>query len=164
MDYLQGKVQKQIQRTENLLLLILISAMTAMVWVQIVSRVSGRSIPWSEEMSRYLLVWLVFFGSAVGVRTKSHIGAEFLAAGLNTKWKRILVLFQRTVFLGFFVLLAYYSIPFILMQRRFGQTAETLQIPMFLITAIIPVSCLLASYHLVLQIIVQILSFKNPSD
>jgi len=164
MNGLPGKIGNRISQTENVFSLILICLMTLLVWLQILSRVSGRSIQWSEEMSRYLLVWMVFFGSAVGVRTKSHIGASFLVAALKGKKKLSLILFQNIVFLSFFSLLGYYSIPFIQMQKRFGQTAETLPIPMYMITAIVPVSCILALYHLFGEIIALVRALRAPLD
>ena len=36
------------------------------------------SIAWSEELSRFLGVWLVFFGATLAVKEESHLGIDFL--------------------------------------------------------------------------------------
>ena len=47
--------------------------------LQVVARYVVRvSIPWTEEISRYLLVLLTFTGAAVAVRDKQHIAITFL--------------------------------------------------------------------------------------
>jgi TRAP-type C4-dicarboxylate transport system permease small subunit len=122
--------------------------MTFLVWLQILSRVTGYSIQWSEEVTRYLFVWMVFLGSAAGIRTRSHIGAEFIAAALDEKKRCYLTLFQDIVFLLFLLLTVYYSVPFIRMQFEFEQFADTLAIPMYLITAIIPMAFTIGVVHI----------------
>lgn len=152
-----------LSRTENICLFLLISAMTLLVWLQILSRVTGYSIQWSEEVTRYLFVWMVFLGSAVGIRTKSHIGAEFIAASLGPAKRCYLVLFQDFVFLLFLLLTIYYSIPFIRMQFEFGQFADTLTIPMYLITAIIPVAFIIGVVHIISSIRNTFRQLRTPS-
>ncbi len=41
---------------EEYLLMIMMAAMAIIVFIQVVFRVIGSSLPWSEEMSRYLAV------------------------------------------------------------------------------------------------------------
>jgi TRAP-type C4-dicarboxylate transport system permease small subunit len=36
----------------------LVFAMFLVVMVQVISRVLGSSVPWTEEISRYLLIWI----------------------------------------------------------------------------------------------------------
>jgi TRAP-type transport system small permease protein len=48
---------------------------------------SGISI--SEEMSRWLFVWLTFLGGIVALREHAHLGTEILVARLNATGKKI---------------------------------------------------------------------------
>ena len=63
------------------LLIILLSGMALMVFVNVVLRYafnSGLNI--SDEMSRYFFVWLTFIGAVVTFREYGHLGVETLVA------------------------------------------------------------------------------------
>ena len=54
-----------------------LAVMSVVIFWQVVCRyVLKSSLPWSEELSRYLLVWTSFIGGAYGVRLGAHIGVE----------------------------------------------------------------------------------------
>ena len=78
---------KRIDRAINGLLGIAVIAtlavMSAGVFAQVVFRLVHASIPWSEELSKYLLIWCTFLGSALGVRKGSLVGLE-LNTGIST--------------------------------------------------------------------------------
>ena len=41
-------------------------------------------ISWAEELSLYLIVWIVFVGGSVAVRTRGHIAIDLLPRGALT--------------------------------------------------------------------------------
>lgn len=51
---------------------------------------SGISV--SEEMSRWLFVWLTFLGGIVALREHAHLGTEILVSKLNATGKKICLL------------------------------------------------------------------------
>ena len=55
----------------------LLAVMVVVVFLQVIFRFIIRSsLPWSEELSRYVMVWIVFLGASIGIKRKSHIGVE----------------------------------------------------------------------------------------
>ncbi len=59
----------------------LLAVMVVVVFLQVIFRfVIRSSLPWSEELARYLMVWIVFLGASIGVKRKSHIGVEAVVA------------------------------------------------------------------------------------
>ncbi|MBP1930143.1 TRAP transporter small permease [Ammoniphilus resinae] len=61
------------------LLAIMLAIMTIVIFAQVFCRyVLGDSLLWSEELSRYIMVWGVFIGSALAVRYHSLISLEVL--------------------------------------------------------------------------------------
>jgi TRAP-type C4-dicarboxylate transport system permease small subunit len=51
----------------------------AITFGQVVLRYGfGRPLTWSEEVSRYLFVWVVFVGAGVAARQNGHIALDFL--------------------------------------------------------------------------------------
>ena len=157
-------MHKKILKAEKIFCLVLSCLMLFFVWLQIFTRAGGFSLRWSEELSRYILVWMVFVGSAAGISTSDHIGSSFFIDKLKGRKKSIALLIQNLFFLAFFLFFGYYSLPFIMMQQRFGQTSETMPIPMYLITIIIPITCILSAYHIVHIIVTLMKDIKKPSE
>lgn len=60
------------------IVMIMLSVMSVIVFAQVVFRIVHLSIPWSEELSKYLLIWSTFMGAALCVRKGSLVGLEFL--------------------------------------------------------------------------------------
>mgnify|MGYP003608844836 FL=1 len=52
-------------------------AMTLVIFLQVIFRYFLlQSLSWSEEVARYLFVWLTFLGASVVARSRSHITVE----------------------------------------------------------------------------------------
>ncbi len=77
----------------------------------VIYQVAARWIPfvpralWTEEISRFLLVWVIFLGGAIGVRERTHFVLEILtphrSSLLNGIWE-FSVLALELVFCGIF--------------------------------------------------------------
>ena len=72
------------------LLILLLSAMALMVFVNVIMRYGFNSgINVSEELSRYFFVWLTFIGAVVAFREHSHLGIETLVMFLSRRGRII---------------------------------------------------------------------------
>lgn len=71
--------------------------------------VLNSSLLWSEELSIYLLVWVVFLGSAWVMRSWSHIGVPTLINACPPPVRAGLLIFSRLVTAVFIVLVIYYG-------------------------------------------------------
>lgn len=59
---------------EEVLLVIMLAVMTVLIFVQVVSRyVFNSSITWTEELARYMFVWLSWIGISLAAREGQHI-------------------------------------------------------------------------------------------
>ncbi|UHS59165.1 TRAP transporter small permease [Agrobacterium vaccinii] len=82
----------------ELLLILLLSGMAIMVFVNVVMRYgfnSGLNV--SEEMSRYFFVWLTFIGAVVAFREHSHLGIETLVMFLSRRGRIICMVLSNLV-------------------------------------------------------------------
>lgn len=68
---------------------ILMGAMTVVVFMQVVCRLTSGSLPWSEEIARYMMVYMVYLGASVGIKMQNHIAIEFVVGLLPSKPKAI---------------------------------------------------------------------------
>jgi TRAP-type C4-dicarboxylate transport system permease small subunit len=67
-----------------------LAAMVVLVFGNVVLRYGFNSgISVSEELSRWLFVWLTFMGGVVGLREHAHLGTDMLVGNLGPLGKKI---------------------------------------------------------------------------
>lgn len=87
-----GRLDDAVGAVEILLLGVLMVAITATVLAQVVSRyILHDPLIWTDEVSRYLLVWISLVGAAASVRLGSHYGMSVLVERLPVGMQRPLV-------------------------------------------------------------------------
>lgn len=67
-----------VSRIVRAILGLLFFAMLALVMGQIVSRMFSISMPWTEELSRLVFIYLIYFGAAVAFHERSMITIDTL--------------------------------------------------------------------------------------
>ncbi len=128
----------------------------AIVMLEIVGRgVFGVSYLWSEEMSRYSLIWLTYFGAAAAVRTNSHIRITALTAILPKGAQRWLELMICALALIFTTYVAFYGLRYVEGTAMLGlmSSDSNIPIPIWVFHAIIPVGFGLMSLRLIERMI-----------
>ncbi len=96
-------------------------------------------ISWAEELSLYLVVWMVFVGSSVAVRTRGHIAIDLLALTLSPANRRRLILAVGALVLIFLGVFGYFSGEHTLRVRASGQLTPVMLAPMWLTYLAMPV-------------------------
>lgn len=72
------------------LLVVLLAAMVVLVFGNVFMRYALNSgITESEELSRWLFVWMTFLGAIVAMREHAHLGSDMLVSRLGPLGKRI---------------------------------------------------------------------------
>lgn len=81
------------KRLNDLLNIIIVSSLALMailVFGNVVLRYAFNSgIMWSEEMSRFLFVWLCFLGAVGALKDNAHLGVDMLVKRLSPGKKRL---------------------------------------------------------------------------
>jgi len=128
---------------EDWLAFVLFWSLAFIVFLQFFSRyVLNDSFAWTEEIARYGLMWLTFIGGAVVTRRKSHIAVALLANVLSP-WpaRRSLLALIDFITLGFFWLLAYFSVTIV--ERMHYQRMTVFDLPMSLVYGGVALGCFL---------------------
>lgn len=130
-----------------------LAIMTVLVFVQVVMRyVFSNSLSWSEELARYIFLWLSWVGASYAVRERSHFRVEMFAnmiKGTNRKWFELFVLLVWFVFSLF---MAFVGTQLVLFLVETGQTSAAMDMPMSWVYASVPVGCALMTIRLVAEI------------
>ena len=120
--------------------------MTLVVAVQVFFRyVLNQSLFWSEELARFLLVWLSFLGASVAYRRKVHPGIDVLTSRIPDIPRKLCVIIVHVVSLIFFLVLIFYGCRFAYFVRL--QISPALYVPKWVIFSIVPVSGLVFLIH-----------------
>ena len=89
-------------------------------------------ISWAEELTLYIMVWIVFVGSSVAIRTRGHIAIDLLPLVLSPAGRRRLAIFIAVTVLAFLAVFFHYSLQHTLRVRASGQVTPVMQAPMWL--------------------------------
>jgi C4-dicarboxylate transporter DctQ subunit len=127
------KVMKVLDRIEELILIILMFVMTVSIIIQVFSRtVLNISPSWTEELARYILVWITFVGASLGVKRGAHMGVEaftMLFPKNIAKYVKLITALVCAVFTG---LVCVNSISILKLQISTGQVSAAMQLPMWI--------------------------------
>jgi TRAP-type transport system small permease protein len=89
-----------LQRVINAAMAISIAGMAILVFGNVVLRyVFNSGITWSEEMSRYLFVWLIFFGAIGALKDKDHLKVDIIIEKLPPMGKKIAFILSNVLML-----------------------------------------------------------------
>jgi len=132
-------------------LVVLSSLIFVVVFLQVVFRyVLRQPLFWSEELPRYLLIWMSFLAAALAQKQDAHINITLCLAPLSTRARQVLKILTDAVILAFLWVLVYSGGLVTSITAHHRSTA--LQLPMGLVYAALPVGAALMSLYLVLQI------------
>jgi TRAP-type C4-dicarboxylate transport system permease small subunit len=138
------KNQHSFWKVIDALLFLEVGGMLVIVMLQVISRLMGASLPWTEEMTRNLFVWTVFFGMAVGFRNAEHARVTFFINYFPKTLKKVQTILYFISSILFFIIVAYLGARMSLRQFMNGESAPATGLPMFLVTLPISMCSLLA--------------------
>lgn len=131
---------------DEVLVFLIFWGMALVVFLQFFSRyVLNSSAAWTEEIARYLLMWVTFIGASVVTRRGTHISVEILSQSLPAGARRLLAFFIDCVTVGFMALLAWFSIT--ITERMAIQRMTVIDWSMSLVYAGISFGCFLMLFR-----------------
>lgn len=152
------------ENIEKVLCAICLALMSAIIVAQVFFRyVLNNSLSWSEEVARYLFVWMVYLGISLGVKTDKHICVDAVYTIIPKGLKKGYAIVGYFLFLIFAVAIVYYGIAVVGMQISTGQLSPATGIPMQYVYAAPVVGMILTVIRLV-QKILQTAKMKEMED
>lgn len=129
-----------------------VAVMFAVVFGQVFFRyVLNAPSPWTEELARYLFIWISMIGAAYGVKQQSHFGFEMLVKKLSPR-AQTAGHYAVQLCMGILVfVLIYYGLR--MLKIVSFQITPALQIPMRYVYYSLPVSGVLMGFHLVYNLL-----------
>lgn len=127
----------------------LMLVMTVLVFANVVLRyLAGFSLPWVEEITRYMMIWVTYLGAGLALRAGVHVAVELLQDMIPAPLTHVLRTGIAVVILVFLAAVAWYGFSYAQFAMR--QTSPVLNIPLGIVYLGIPLGCVLAAAHLML--------------
>ena len=122
----------------GVLVMVMVPVMTVIIFLQVVMRYVFMSpFAWSEEMARYLLVWISCLGSAYAVRKGMHISIAFVKDMFPDTVKTLMLISSNVIVMLFFIFCLYHG--WIDSIEEWAQRTAAMQIPMTFPKLAIPI-------------------------
>jgi TRAP-type C4-dicarboxylate transport system permease small subunit len=126
---------------------LLMLAMVAIIFLQVVARYAfSNSLSWSEELGRYLFVWMTFIGSAIAVRNKLHVSLEMFVMKFPGRIQKLCLIIGYVSMMVFTGVLIYGGYLFVMKGSQ--QISAAMQLPMHYVYIVLPVGGGLIFFYL----------------
>lgn len=163
-EYNPYTFRSRLDKAVGFLLVVILGIMVLNVTWQVASRyVFQAPSSFTDELSRYLLIWLGMLGAAYVAGQNGHLAIDILPQKLKGRKKIRLQIFICIVILAFVLpVMILGGSNLVYITYVLGQKSATLQVPLAYVYAIIPLSGLLVAYYQIADIIE--LSNNEPAD
>ena len=131
-----------LEKSLRIALLVLVSGIVVTTMLQIVARfILMVSIPWTDELARYLMIWASFVGLGVAYRKKELISVAFFREKLPLNLLKVTLLISDLLCSIFAIVIVTYGIK--LCFQNVTQVSPSMRISLGIIYAVVPLGCLL---------------------
>jgi len=158
-------MRKFFDNLEEYAILVLLPLMTLIVLAATLGRYTmWYSMFWGEEAARYCMVFLGYFGIALAMKRRAHIGVTAVTDMVRSKTgKKAVLALQSVLILCFCAIISYFVLTLIAKQASIGQTSPSINMPMWIPYAAVPTGMVLLAIR-TCQMFMQRMSEINSED
>lgn len=157
-----SSLKKKIDFVLKWILVTIMAVMTLNVLWQVFTRfILKNPSSFTEELARYMLVWLGILGASYVAGQKMHLAIDILSTKLRGKPKSYLeMIIQSLIFLFAFFVMVIGGTRLVTITLSLNQISAALQIPLGYVYLVVPISGVLMMFYS-LTFIVQEISGKK---
>lgn len=105
------KLLKILDKTEDAVLIAMFATMVGFIFFQVIMRfVFNNSSSWSEELGKFLFVWISWLGISIGHRKREHITITMVLDKLPVKAKNIVGILNELILIAICGVTLYYAV------------------------------------------------------
>ena len=135
-------IRDKLNRVLEVILIMLLSIMVLNVSWQVFSRyVLGNPSSFTDELARYLMIWLGVLGTAYVSGKRLHVAIDILHSQLSLSSQKTMqkVIFSIVILATFLIFIIGGS-RLVYLSYLLGQKSAALQIPLYLVYVCVPLS------------------------
>ena len=111
-----NRIVDVLNRVEEVVLVAMFSAMVLIIFVQVIMRKTGNSLYWSEELGKFLFVWISWLGISIAQRKGEHIKITMLTDHLPFRAAQVFNILYDLVVIAICVVTLYYGVSLVISQ------------------------------------------------
>lgn len=123
---------------------------------------TNQSLPWADEVARYLMIWTTFLGAGLALRQGAHVAITNLPDALPPRGRIALRALVVGLMMAFFCFMIWIGMDY--MGRSQFQKSAALRMPMKWVYAAMPAGFALLALHLALIARPLVLGLPLPRD
>jgi C4-dicarboxylate transporter DctQ subunit len=156
---------ERLDKFEDYLLAFLLPAMTVTILIATFTRFTNLFIVhWAEELTRYMMIWLMFLGASAAMKKGEHFSVTALTMVLPPIIQKILNIVRMILMTGFFIFISRYTIVILKNQMMMGQISPALHWPMWTVYSAVLVGCVLMLIRFLVHDIKKLRNEKKTTD
>ena len=157
------KLKLNIDTVLKWVLVFIMAAMTVNVLWQVFSRfILQDPSSFTEELARYMLIWVGILGAAYVAGQKMHLAIDLLSTKLTGKSSSVLEIFiQSAVFIFSLVVLVIGGFRLVSITLYLNQISAALQIQLGYVYSVLPLSGLLMMFYSAYFVIEEVKKLKT---
>ena len=143
-----SKFLKHLNNFEEYMLVILLPAMCAAIFLSTFMRFTNLLvIPWAEELTRYMMIWMMFFGISAAAKRGEHFCITAFVMLLPLPFQKFVGIIRILLMTGFTLFITRFCIVILRHQMMMGQLSPALKVPMWTMYSAIIVGCVLMLFR-----------------
>lgn len=113
------KIIRILDKIEETTLIAMFVVMVSIIFIQVVMRyVFNNSLSWSEELGKFLFVWISWIGISIGHKRKEHIKITLLVDRLPHKVKKTCEAISELILIIICSITLYYGVMMLGIQKN----------------------------------------------
>jgi TRAP-type C4-dicarboxylate transport system permease small subunit len=127
---------------EEIFLFIITLIMVAVIFLQVIMRyVFNNSLAWSEEVGRWIFIWMSWIGVSLGAKYGQHIKIEMIVNAMPFKTRYVVNIISELIVIAINILCVVYGYRLVGQLISMGAKSAPLQISQGWCYAAVPVGC-----------------------
>jgi TRAP-type C4-dicarboxylate transport system permease small subunit len=148
---------------EIALILAVLVLVLDVLWGVFTRYTMDKQAEWSEELARFLLIWVSLLGAAVAFGEKAHLGVDYFVGLLHPKSQRLLTVFGQILILIFSVSIFIYGGSRVVIDNL-GQRTPALLWRMGHVYLALPIAGVFITFFIVEQLLETLLGKDEDKE
>lgn len=150
---------------EDLFIVPLMIGMSVLIFVQVVMRyVFSASLTWSEELARYLFIWLVYFSVSYTAKREKHIRIDAALMLFPKKMRPYIEILSEVLILLLSIFIVVTAVTVVHKIQLSGQHSPALGLPMYLVYSAPLIGFILTGFRTLQTVIKKVKNLKVGVD
>lgn len=126
----------------------------SVLWGVLTRYIFADQSPWTDELARFMLIWVSIIGAAYISGKNAHIAIDLLPASVSEKRKLQLEILKESI-IAIFVTVIFMigGLRYVYISFRLGQTSAALEVPMGYVYLVMPIAGIIIIYFKILGIV-----------